>query len=100
MYPDIARPLYCDLGGDGVTVAQVCVEIPAYIKTALVLAQFGPELFVGRLYELPTGQPDGDFPPDGEFPPGDGDTPDGGPYPYDAIGFIPDDVSNQDVGNR
>ena len=73
---------------------QVCVEIPAFTKTAMVVTQFGPELFVGRLRELPTGQPDDEFPP-GEFP-----TDPGPEYPYDAIGFIPDDVSSKDVGNR
>lgn len=100
VYPDVARPLLCRNDSPGVTVKQVCVEVPAFIKTALVVTQFGPELFIGRLTELPTGQPDDSFPPDDIFPPGDDDTPDGGSYPYDAIGFIPDDVSSKDVGNR
>lgn len=80
-YPQQIIPTSCELWSGGVDIAQLFIEMPSAITTFIQVSQFGMEMMVGRLEPLPSG----DFNPPAI--PGTA-----APYPYDSIGFIPDDI--------
>jgi hypothetical protein len=76
-------PTSCHVSGGGVSVAQAPIEMPSFNITDVQISQFGVEMLVGQL-----GLPEGDDDDDTVWtmPPGPVT------YPYDAIGFIEDDI--------